>query len=144
MSSLRGACSSLRSAVGTWPGTKKHVYQDGWIYRFFDTLRANADWIKLSTLSEVVDNVAPISCAYEQRDRLLAQNRCAGGAAVPVEPWAGDIFDDLSGSECLKYLACPKEYPVIFCRTAGFDHSRQDQWAIPAFTRFVTELDAAL
>lgn len=49
---------------GTWPGTKKHVYQDGWIYRFFDTLRANADWLKLSTLSEVVDNVAPIGRIY--------------------------------------------------------------------------------
>ncbi len=49
---------------GTWPGTKKHVYQDGWIHRFFDTLRANSDWIKVSTLSEVVDNVSPIGKIY--------------------------------------------------------------------------------
>ncbi len=49
---------------GTWPGTKKHVYQDGWIHRFFDSLRQNADWIKISTLAEVVDNVAPIGKIY--------------------------------------------------------------------------------
>ncbi|HLJ10856.1 MAG TPA: alpha-amylase/4-alpha-glucanotransferase domain-containing protein [Planctomycetaceae bacterium] len=49
---------------GTWPGTKKHVYQDGWIHRFFDALRANSDWIKISTLSEVVDNVSPIGKIY--------------------------------------------------------------------------------
>ena len=49
---------------GTWPGTKKHVYQDGWIYRFLDTLRANADWLKVSTLSEVIDNTSPIGRIY--------------------------------------------------------------------------------
>lgn len=49
---------------GTWPGTKKHVYQDGWIYRFLDTLRANADWLKVSTLSEVIDNVSPTGRVY--------------------------------------------------------------------------------
>jgi alpha-amylase len=49
---------------GTWPGTKKHIYQDGWIYRFFDALKANADWIKISTLAEVVDNVSPIGKIY--------------------------------------------------------------------------------
>jgi 4-alpha-glucanotransferase len=49
---------------GTWPGTKKHVYQDGWIYRFFDSLRANADWLKVSTLAEVIDNVSPLGKVY--------------------------------------------------------------------------------
>ena len=49
---------------GTWPGTKKHVYQDGWIDRFCDALKANSDWIKVSTLSEVVDNVSPIGKIY--------------------------------------------------------------------------------
>src|SRR5262245_10144385 len=49
---------------GTWPGTKKHVYKDGWIHRFFDALKANSDWIKISTLAEVVDNVSPIGKIY--------------------------------------------------------------------------------
>jgi alpha-amylase len=49
---------------GTWPGTKKHIYQDGWLHRFLDTLKANSDWLKVSTLAEVVDNVAPTGRVY--------------------------------------------------------------------------------
>lgn len=49
---------------GTWPGTRKHVYQDGWIHRFFDTLEAHADWLKVSTPSEVIDNVGPLGKVY--------------------------------------------------------------------------------
>ena len=30
---------------GTWPGTKSHVYDDGWLRSFLETLRANSDWI---------------------------------------------------------------------------------------------------
>ncbi|HUG91956.1 MAG TPA: alpha-amylase/4-alpha-glucanotransferase domain-containing protein, partial [Planctomycetaceae bacterium] len=44
---------------GTWPGTKKHVYQDGWLRRFCDALRDNAGWLKVTTLAEAVDNVSP-------------------------------------------------------------------------------------
>ncbi|MHC5040472.1 MAG: alpha-amylase/4-alpha-glucanotransferase domain-containing protein [Planctomycetota bacterium] len=36
---------------GTWPGTKKHVYQDGWLKAFFDLLLENTDWIRLTTFS---------------------------------------------------------------------------------------------
>ncbi|MGQ0636381.1 MAG: alpha-amylase/4-alpha-glucanotransferase domain-containing protein [Planctomycetaceae bacterium] len=49
---------------GTWPGTKKHVYEDGWIYRFYDALRANADWLKVTTFAEVVDTVPPCGRVY--------------------------------------------------------------------------------
>lgn len=49
---------------GTWPGTKQHVYQNGWIYRFFDALRENGEWLRVATLSEVVEHVAPIGKVY--------------------------------------------------------------------------------
>ncbi|MBS0264313.1 MAG: DUF1926 domain-containing protein [Planctomycetes bacterium] len=49
---------------GAWPGTKKHIYQDGWIHRFFDALKANSDWLTVSTLAEAVDNVPPIGRIY--------------------------------------------------------------------------------
>ncbi len=49
---------------GTWPNTKKHVYEDGWLRRFFDALRANGDWLKVATLSEAVDQVAPAGEIY--------------------------------------------------------------------------------
>ncbi|MCA9077025.1 MAG: DUF1926 domain-containing protein [Planctomycetaceae bacterium] len=49
---------------GTWPGTKEHVYDDGWLRRFFDSLMANQEWLKVATLAEAVDNVAPLGRIY--------------------------------------------------------------------------------
>ena len=31
---------------GTWPETKKHVYENGWLKRFLDALCQNSDWLK--------------------------------------------------------------------------------------------------
>ncbi|MGD0382462.1 MAG: alpha-amylase/4-alpha-glucanotransferase domain-containing protein, partial [Thermoguttaceae bacterium] len=49
---------------GTWPETKKHVYNDGWLTRFFDTLVRNQDWIQVTTLAEAFDNVPPAGKIY--------------------------------------------------------------------------------
>ncbi|MBW3541914.1 MAG: DUF1926 domain-containing protein [Planctomycetes bacterium] len=49
---------------GTWPETKKHVYEDGWLRRFLDALRNNADWLKVTTLAEAVDNISPAGRIY--------------------------------------------------------------------------------
>lgn len=49
---------------GTWPGTHKHCYQDGWLRRFFDALAANRDWLKSTTLSDAVDRVPPLGKVY--------------------------------------------------------------------------------
>lgn len=49
---------------GTWPDTKKHVYQDRWLERFFDTLMNNQHWVRMTTLAETVDNVAPLGRIY--------------------------------------------------------------------------------
>lgn len=49
---------------GTWPNTKKHVYDDGWLRRFFDALMANRDWLKVATLSEAVEQVLPAGDIY--------------------------------------------------------------------------------
>lgn len=45
---------------GTWPETKKHVYDDGWLVRFFDCLAANQDWIQVTTPAEAIDSVPPV------------------------------------------------------------------------------------
>ncbi len=50
--------------LGAWPETKKHVYDDGWLVRFFDLLVANESWIQSATPSEVLDTVAPIDKIY--------------------------------------------------------------------------------
>jgi len=49
---------------GTWPETKKYVYDDGWLVRFFDALTRNQDWIHVTTLAEAFDNVPPAGKIY--------------------------------------------------------------------------------
>lgn len=49
---------------GTWPDTKKHVYHDGWLRRFFDALVENKHWINTCTLAEAVESVPPIGQIY--------------------------------------------------------------------------------
>jgi alpha-amylase len=50
--------------LGAWPETKKHVYDDGWLRRFFDLLVENESWIHTTTPSEAIDNVPPVGKIY--------------------------------------------------------------------------------
>ncbi|MGE3776765.1 MAG: alpha-amylase/4-alpha-glucanotransferase domain-containing protein, partial [Pirellulaceae bacterium] len=49
---------------GTWPETKRHVYTDGWLHRFFDALLANREWLQLSTLGEAFDSRPSVGKIY--------------------------------------------------------------------------------
>ena len=49
---------------GTWPGTKKHVYEDGWLRSFLETLTLHSDWINVTTLGDAVDEVPPLGRVY--------------------------------------------------------------------------------
>ena len=49
---------------GVWPGTHAHVYGDGWLRRFLEALRDNADWLKTSTFADVADSVPPRGRVY--------------------------------------------------------------------------------
>ena len=49
---------------GTWPDTRRHVYENGWLRRFFDALVANADWLKTTTLADVVEETPPLGKVY--------------------------------------------------------------------------------
>ena len=49
---------------GTWPETKKHVYENGWLRQFFDALLANREWLHLTTLGEAIENVPPVGKVY--------------------------------------------------------------------------------
>lgn len=49
---------------GTWPDTKQHVYENGWLHRFFTALSENKDWLITSTLGECVDQVPPLGKIY--------------------------------------------------------------------------------
>jgi 4-alpha-glucanotransferase len=49
---------------GSWPETKKPVYEDGWLRQFFDSIRANADWLHVTTPWETIQNVPPLGKIY--------------------------------------------------------------------------------
>ncbi|MEY4187486.1 MAG: Alpha-amylase 1 [Planctomycetota bacterium] len=49
---------------GSWPETKKHVYEDRWLRDFLELLLANRDWIHVTTPGEVIDSVAPAGRCY--------------------------------------------------------------------------------
>jgi 4-alpha-glucanotransferase len=49
---------------GTWPDTKVHVYDNGWLKEFFDLLTQNQDWLTTWTLAEAVDNTPPAGKVY--------------------------------------------------------------------------------
>lgn len=49
---------------GVWPGSKELVYGKGWLRRFFQMLRENQHWLKITTLAETVDHVSPEGRIY--------------------------------------------------------------------------------
>lgn len=49
---------------GTWPETKKHVYDNGWLARLFDLLVAEREWIASTTLAEAADHTPPAGTIY--------------------------------------------------------------------------------
>ncbi|MCO6045775.1 DUF1926 domain-containing protein [Aeoliella sp. ICT_H6.2] len=49
---------------GTWPDTKAHVYEHGWLRRFFDALVENQDWINVTTPTEALNSVPPLGKIY--------------------------------------------------------------------------------
>ena len=49
---------------GSWPETKAHVYQHGWIIRFMEALVKNLDWIEICTLAQAFDDLPPAGRIY--------------------------------------------------------------------------------
>ncbi len=49
---------------GTWPDTKAHVYEQGWLRSFFDALTENSDWLHTIPLAEAIRRTAPAGKVY--------------------------------------------------------------------------------
>ena len=77
---------------GTWPNTKAHVYELGWLKSFFDALTDNREWLHTSTLADAVANTSPRGKVYLPD----ASYREMTEWAMPV---AGQLeYEDLSHS----------------------------------------------
>jgi 4-alpha-glucanotransferase len=48
---------------GAWPGTYRHVYEEGWLDRFFDRV-LDTPWLRMSTFADVVDAIPPAGRVY--------------------------------------------------------------------------------
>ena len=49
---------------GTWPDTKHHVYENGWLRSFFDALAENSAWLHTITLAEATQRTPPAGKVY--------------------------------------------------------------------------------
>jgi hypothetical protein len=81
---------------GGWPGTYRHVYEDGWLDRFFDRI-LGTPWLRMSTFADVVDTTPPAGRVYLP----TASYHEMGEWALPAE--AGRVLEeakrDLQGLE---------------------------------------------
>ncbi|MDB5335058.1 MAG: amyA [Planctomycetaceae bacterium] len=57
-------CGDDGEKFGTWPGSKAHVFEKGWLRRFLDALRANRDWLEVCTTADIIDNSPPLGSVY--------------------------------------------------------------------------------
>ncbi len=49
---------------GLWPGTKKWVWDQGWMEKFLTELEKNSDWINFLTFSEALEKLSPAGRVY--------------------------------------------------------------------------------
>lgn len=49
---------------GMWPGTYKHVYENGWLDKFLTAIEENSDIVETSTFSEVLETMKPSGRIY--------------------------------------------------------------------------------
>jgi hypothetical protein len=96
---------------GSWPKTFDHVYKHGWLRRFCDMVRANRDWLEVSTPARAVDGSIPLGKVY-----------LPDGSYREMTEWAlppGSLRDFRSAAE---YLAALPEAAKLkrFCRAGGY------------------------
>jgi alpha-amylase len=49
---------------GAWPGTKKWVYEEGWLEHFLSALEENSQWIETLTCSDCIQRFPPAGLVY--------------------------------------------------------------------------------
>lgn len=64
---------------GVWPGTKEHVFEQGWLEDFFQMLTENGDWIKTTTFSEFMEKYPPKGRIYLPAASYREMKKWAGG-----------------------------------------------------------------
>ncbi|MGI6318446.1 MAG: alpha-amylase/4-alpha-glucanotransferase domain-containing protein [Dethiobacteria bacterium] len=108
---------------GVWPGTHKHVYEEGWLENFFQMLTDNEDWIKTTTFSEYIKS-------YPPRDRVYLP----AASYREMKQWAGGYWRNFlvrypeSNRMHKKMLAVRKRLPQV-TRKRARQKARDFIWA---------------
>jgi alpha-amylase len=57
-------CADDGEKFGSWPGTKAHVYEHGWLHRFFEAIERHRDWLEPLTPSEAMDQTGSVGRVF--------------------------------------------------------------------------------
>jgi alpha-amylase len=76
---------------GIWPETYKHVYEDGWLEKFFTLLEKNKRWIRLIHFSEALKEIKPVGRVYVPTSSYSEMQHWA----LPVKSFrAYEVFEE--------------------------------------------------
>jgi len=91
---------------GTWPDTFKHVYEDGWLMRFFDLLVANQHWLHVTTPAEMLASVPPLGKIYvpECSYREMTEWALPVDRLLEYEEVRQELQEDELGERALPFL----------------------------------------
>lgn len=91
---------------GTWPDTKKHVYDDGWLRQFFDGLVANRDWINTTTLADAAQATPPVGKIYlpDGSYREMTEWVLATDQQVEYENITHEMHDDPRWQRLVRFV----------------------------------------
>ncbi|HUG68857.1 MAG TPA: alpha-amylase/4-alpha-glucanotransferase domain-containing protein [Pirellulaceae bacterium] len=91
---------------GTWPDTKKHVYDDGWLRRFFDELVKNRDWINTTTLADAARSTPPVGKIYlpDGSYREMTEWVLAADQQVEYENITHEMHDDPRWQRLVRFV----------------------------------------
>ncbi len=128
---------------GTWPGTKKHVYEEGWLSRFFDALVQNQSWLQVTTLAEAFDNVLPVGKVYlpDCSYREMTEWSLPVAKILEYEHVAHDMHDDprwqslrplIRGGFWRNFKAKYPEADEMYCRMMSVSRRLQETLAAAA------------
>ncbi len=118
---------------GTWPDTKAHVYDRGWLAQFFELLTANKDWLLTTTLAEATDALAPVGKTYipEGSYREMTEWAMPAQQQMEFEDLVHNLEHDQQWPQIKKYIRggfwrnFKVRYPEtdeMYCRALGISN----------------------
>jgi hypothetical protein len=102
--------------------------------------------IAMFTLSDTTETGNPYSQAVQATQRVFAQNGCTGTfmspmppagcgtSCTPYDPMATPLMANTPN--CVKYVGCPTNYPIIFCSTSNAGQVSFEPWVDQAIWNF--------